>query len=408
MPTSVPAPTPVEIEVAARIRRRGPIPFDEVVDLALYHPDHGFYSAGGGRPGRGGDFLTSPEVGPLFGAVLARALDSWWHELGSPERFTVIEAAAGTGSMARAVLAAAPACAPALTYVLVERAAALRRRHVDHLPLVDPILAFDAADVDEDDRHPASEGAATSPPARRRADRGPRVVSLPDLPAIPITGVVLANELLDNLGFGLLERGEQGWSEVRVGLTDDTASPAADDEPIELVEVLVPASDRDARLARRLAPDADPGSRVPTQHQAVDWLAAALSRVERGRVVVIDYGATTASMAARPQAEWVRTYRDHERGRGPLDELGGQDITCDVAFDQLVAAHHPSRVNRQAEFLAAHGIERLIEEGRQVWRQRAHIGDLAAVRARSRIGEGEALLDPDGLGAFQVLEWQVP
>jgi SAM-dependent MidA family methyltransferase len=403
----VPGSTPIEIEVATRVRRRGPIPFDEVVDLALYHPDHGFYSAGGGRPGRGGDFLTSPEVGPLFGAVLARALDSWWHELGSPERFTVIEAAAGTGTMARAVLAAAPACAPALTYVLVERAAALRRRHVDHLPVVDPILAFDAAVLDEDAQVLAADVALATMPARRRADRGPRVVSLPDLPAIPVTGVVLANELLDNLGFGLLERGEHGWSEVRVGLADEEAA-VTDDAPIELVEVLVPASERDTRVADRLASTAVPGSRVPFQHQASEWLAAALSRIDRGRVIVIDYGGTTESMAGRPQSDWVRTYRGHERGRGPLDDLGRQDITCDVAFDQLAAAHHPSRVNSQADFLSAHGIERLIEEGRQVWRERAHIGDLAAVRARSRIGEAEALVDPDGLGGFQVLEWQVP
>ena len=200
--------TPVAAEVVARVRRRGPIPFDEVVDLALYDPDHGFYASGAGRPGRGGDFLTSPEVGPLFGAVLARALDSWWHELGSPDRFTVIEAAAGTGTMARSVLAAAPACAPALTYVLVERAASLRRRHVDHLEIIEPTLAFVP---DEKDGAPAARSAAAAGGlARRRADRGPRVVSLPELPAIPVVGIVLANELLDNLGFGLLERGDAG------------------------------------------------------------------------------------------------------------------------------------------------------------------------------------------------------
>ena len=67
--------------VAERARRLGPLPFDEVVDLALYHPEFGFYSRGGGA-GRGQDFLTSPEVGPLFGAVLANALDAWWRELG--------------------------------------------------------------------------------------------------------------------------------------------------------------------------------------------------------------------------------------------------------------------------------------------------------------------------------------
>jgi hypothetical protein len=59
----------------------------------------------------------------------------------------------------------------------------------------------------------------------------------------------------------------------------------------------------------------------------------------------------------------------------------------------------------QADWLRAHGIDQLVEDGRAVWRERAAIGDLAALRARSRVGEAEALLDPEGLGAFSVLEW---
>ncbi|HVN50972.1 MAG TPA: SAM-dependent methyltransferase [Acidimicrobiales bacterium] len=381
--------TPVEVEVATRIRRRGPIPFSEVVELALYHPEHGFYAGGVGRAGRRGDFLTSPEVGPLFGAVLARAIDAWWIEAGSPDRFTVVEAAAGTGTMARAVLAAHPASARALTYVLVERAASMRRRHGDHLPLVDSALAFG----------PGHDGQPV--PARRAADRGPRVVSLGELPAVRITGVVLANELLDNLAFGLLERGEAGWTEVYVGLVDGTG-----DRDV-LTEVLLPASDHDRRLAERLAPDAAIGSRIPSQHQAGSWLASALSVVERGRVIVIDYAATTSELAARPTREWLRTYRGHGHGLDPLEQLGRQDITCDVAIDQLAAVREPDRVTTQAAFLGVHGIETLVEEGRRIWRERAAVGDLEAVRARSRVGESEALLDPEGLGGFRVLEWSV-
>ncbi|HQV56377.1 MAG TPA: hypothetical protein PKV27_00085, partial [Ilumatobacteraceae bacterium] len=77
----------------------GPIPFDEFMSLALYGVA-GFYSVGG-RAGRRGDFITSPEVGPLFGAVLARALDAWWADLGSPDDFTVVEVGAGPGTLAR-------------------------------------------------------------------------------------------------------------------------------------------------------------------------------------------------------------------------------------------------------------------------------------------------------------------
>ena len=83
--------------LAGRIASSGrPWPYDEVVEALLYDPDHGFYGAGRGRAGRvGGDFLTSPEVGPLFGAVLARMLDDWWEELGRPHPYVVAEAGAG-------------------------------------------------------------------------------------------------------------------------------------------------------------------------------------------------------------------------------------------------------------------------------------------------------------------------
>jgi SAM-dependent MidA family methyltransferase len=61
----------------------------------------------------------------------------------------------------------------------------------------------------------------------------------------------------------------------------------------------------------------------------------------------------------------------------------------------------------QARFLAEHGISDLVQEGRRISAERAHIGDLAALRARSRLREGDALTDPDGLGGFTVAEWVV-
>ena len=120
-------------------------------------------------------------------------------------------------------------------------------------------------------------------------------------------------------------------------------------------------------------------------------------------MVALDYARSTAVLADRPWREWLRTYRRHERGGSPLEDLGTQDITCDVAVDQLGVA--PVWDRTQADWLRAHGLDALVEEGRRVWQERAAIGDLEAVRARSRITEAEALVDPAGLGAFRVLEW---
>src|SRR5690349_12100285 len=112
-------------DIVERIEREGPIAFDAFVELALYG-EGGFFSRarGAGRAGR--DFVTSPEVGPLFGALVGRALDGWWRDARSPDPFVVIEVGAGRGRLAADVLAGAAECAPALRYVLVERSAALR------------------------------------------------------------------------------------------------------------------------------------------------------------------------------------------------------------------------------------------------------------------------------------------
>jgi len=59
----------------------------------------------------------------------------------------------------------------------------------------------------------------------------------------------------------------------------------------------------------------------------------------------------------------------------------------------------------QAEWLRAHGVDELVATARETWTERSHLGDLAALTARSRVTEAEALLDPAGLGAFRVLEW---
>ena len=155
--------------IAAEIRRHGPLPLERVLEVALYDRAGGFYETGGRSGRRQGDFMTSPEVGPLFGAVVARALDGWWRAMGSPDPFVVVDAGAGPGTLCQTVLASDPDCAPALRYVLVERSAAQRRLHGERLRLEDPALAF--APVDPDTEAPVPE-----------AVRGPICVSMAELP----------------------------------------------------------------------------------------------------------------------------------------------------------------------------------------------------------------------------------
>jgi SAM-dependent MidA family methyltransferase len=359
----------------------------------LYAPEAGFYEVGGAAGRREGDFVTSPEVGPLFGAVLARALDRWWHEAGAPDPYLVVEAAAGAGTLGQAVLAAEPECAKALRYVLVERSVALRRRQNERLRLELPSFVLPPVDVD------TQEPVPDAPP-------GPLLTSLADLPRVAGGDtIVLANELLDNLPFDLAERRAGAWHEVLIGLADD----ADNDREGGLQEVVVPLDEARSALLDRLVPDVEDlsdGARVPLQAAASEWLRAALATAgRRGRVVVFDYATSTSDLASRPATEWLRTYRSHARGRGYLDDLGAQDVTCEVAVDQLATVQALAADTAQADWLRDHGIDALVDEGRRQWTERAHIADLAALKARSRVTEAEALTDPSGLGAFRVLEW---
>mgnify|MGYP003336046880 CR=1 FL=1 len=334
----------------------GAIRFDRFMELALYGED-GFYTAPrvadtlagsqvrSGRAGRRGDFLTSPEVGPLFGAVVARALDAWWHEMGKPDPFVVVDAGAGPGTLARSIIAAQPLCSAALRYVAVEVSAVQRAQH------------------------PAG------------------VESRVDLPDGAFTGIVIANELLDNLPFRLFVS-DSGWKEAYVAYAGG-----------RLVEILRTCDELPSVLPTVTAH----GARVAVCERATTWVRDVLNRLDHGRLLAIDYCTTTAAMASRPWREWLRTYAHHERGSHYLSAAGSQDITVDVPLDQLPT---PSAVSTQVQFLLQHGIESLVADGRAAWSTSAAAPTLHSMTMRSRVREAESLLDPNGLGAFRVVEWR--
>jgi SAM-dependent MidA family methyltransferase len=335
--------------------------------------------------------VTSPEIGSLFGACIARALDRYWRELGAPDPFVVIEAGAGNGRLARDVLRAGPSCATALHYVLVERSTALRERQRERLEL-----------------EPADE--ALGPFARAATDElvpvggtGPVFVAIDRLPALEVTGVVLANEFLDNLPFGVAESSRDGWLEVRIALARTG----------EFIEVLVPAEPDDARAldAVTAAITVADGARLPIPRGIDTWFEACARMVVHGTLVAIDYLDDAEALVHRATdgaPAWLRTYRAHQRGGSPLDEPGACDITAEVVREQL---QHAARTygftlvsdRSQAEWLDDLDIGGLVEAGRRTWQERAHLGDLEALTGRSHVVEARALTDPSGLGAHRVV-----
>jgi SAM-dependent MidA family methyltransferase len=338
-------PSAAEQVSAAIVAAGGGIPFNQFMHISLYG-ENGFYTNSGKAGRRGGDFITSPEVGPLFGTVIARYLDECWQKLGSPTKFDVVECGAGSGTLARSILAAKPRCLQALSYVAVEVSAAQRTLH----------------------------------------PKG--VESRETIPDHPINGVILANELLDNLPFRLFVF-DGAWLEAFVAQTPDGA----------FVEVL----HKPSALPAVLPQTATLGSRVPIQDDACTWINNALLLIERGSLLLFDYCSdTTAEVAAMPWREWLRTYKDHERGGHYLLVPGSQDITAQVVLDQLPSGFIAMT---QAQFLQQWGIDELVLEGKEYWEKLSGVPDVAAIKMRSRAMEAQSLLASGGLGGFTALEW---
>jgi SAM-dependent MidA family methyltransferase len=392
--------TDAATRIRALVSRQGPVPWSVVLEAALYGPA-GFYTGGGGA-GRQRDFLTSPEVGPLFGAVVAGAVDAAWVRWGRPDPWVVVEAGAGAGSLAASVLAAGPACAAALRYIAVERSPALRAAAADLLPVEDPAQILGPRMGQAPD--PGDEDPADGP--AWAAGVGPLVTVVADLPAVEVNGLVIANELLDNLAFDLYRRRGGTWHEVRVGL-DGTGLDGTGLGGSGLAELEVPASAERVTRLDALVPDPPEGCLVPWESGALGWLRRALGVLTRGQLVIFDYARPTAELARLPVGAWLRTYRGGGPGGERLDGLGGQDITVDVAVDQLGLVRPPTRVEQQADWLDRHGMAALEAAAASRWRAGAARGDLQALADRSRVGEAAILRDRRGLGGFTVCEWDV-
>lgn len=332
--------------------------------------------------------MTSPEVGSLFGACVARALDRCWRAAGEPDPFVVVEAGAGNGRLARDVQRARPACERALRYVLVETSAALREEQRERLELEPADEALG----------PFARPAPDDAPAAV-AGSGPVFVALDELPALELTAVVLANELLDNLPFGIAARTAAGWDEIRITVDDD-----------RFFEVRVPAEPVDVRALDDINAElaVAEGTRLPIPRGLDAWVSACGRMLRRGTLIAIDYVDDAAGIARRGEAGWLRTYRAHARGGSPLDAPGSQDITADVVREQLLQAARAAGLTlasevSQAEWLAELGIDELAAAARGAWEARAHVGDLEALAARSRVVEAAALTDVGGLGGHRVV-----
>ena len=347
---------PLKDRISAEIARTGPIPFERFMEMALYDPDGGYFTTGPLRSHEGGDFLTSPEVSREFGAILARYVEREYHRLGRPTDFMVVEVGAGSGSLLEALLGALPFTPCAMA---VEASTAAREAIRTRLPQVEVL------------------------------PRGPLSGRL--------RGVVIANELVDNLPMAIAVRHADGWSERWVGV-DGTG----------LILVEAPVRPKVLAWLDAYAGDTPESGVVECQLEAAAWLNTVIGLLAAGSVLVIDYGDTAAGLLPRRREGTLRTYRSHHLGPHPLDEPGATDLTADVNFSALmeVAGRRgmECELHHQHEFLTGLGLGDRLEGLRREELGLARSGDpMERLRVRSKVKEIETLLHPRGLGDFRVL-----
>ncbi|MDX1450667.1 MAG: SAM-dependent methyltransferase, partial [Acidimicrobiia bacterium] len=224
-----------------------------------------------------------------------------------------------------------------------------------------------------------------------------RVVTDLDQVPDPLRGVVVANELLDNLPMAIAQLTDDGWRERWVG---------AEGERLVFVDAAPRAEVRD--WLERFAGPVELGGWVEVQREAYEWVRTVVERLEAGAVVLFDYGDTTENLAPRRQDGTLRTYRAHHLGPHPLDEPGATDITADVNFTAIEAAAREAggevELLRQDDFLSSLGLRDRISQMRHDELGLARSGDeMARLRLRSMRSEAETLLHPRGLGDFRAL-----
>jgi len=344
--------------IVDRIQREGGISFRDFMQMALYEPGLGYYCTERETMGRSGDYLTSPEVSPLFGAMIGRQLREVWELLGTPSRFDIVEVGAGNGTLCRDVLSwvrrAAPEMLEAICYKIVE--------------LIPALQAKQQARVESDGLRSPLQWLAEMPGE--------------------IEGCIITNELLDSMPVHRVAMTE-GLREVYVNLDGSHFAE----------EVREPAAEvRRYFDDLKLLPGV--GCRAEVNLEAPRWMRDSGRSLSRGFVLTLDYGYEARELYEpwRTDGTLLCFYRHNPSG-DPYARIGRQDITSHVDFTTLCRAGEDAGLTTigltsQAEFLTHLGIADALPlpEGEIDLEER-----LARRRAVSE------LIDPAGLGRIKVL-----
>jgi SAM-dependent MidA family methyltransferase len=346
-------------EIQQIIRKQGPITFEQFMARALFSPNGGYYSSTD-PVGADGDFYTSPSAHPLFGALICLQLEQMWGILGNPPQFWVVEAGAGNGLLARSILDYLDNLSTnfrkAMRYVAVDMGAAIKKPG----ERFDKVLAF-------------------------------------GLPFKRLVGCILSNELVDAFPVHRFQVKDGVVQEVFVTYDRDRDT---------FTEILGKPST--PKLASRLPANLPEGFRGEVNLQIDPWSNTLAKVLREGFVLTFDYGDTMQGLyRSNRRNGTLQCHYKHSIVHDPYVRLGQQDITAHVDFSALSEAGERAGLTKlgvvsQRSFLENLGAKVFMRvfssEARTSRTRRITQQDYLANRAGIL-----SLLNPEGLGAFNVL-----
>lgn len=346
--------TYAEKAIRSSIDLKGAITFAEFMEIALYHPNGGYYAQGTAF-GERGDYFTSPSAHPAFGALIAIQLREMWRALNQPIPFYAIEIGAGDGTLATDIIEYSASSlgdfSDALVYTVIDR----------FLP---------GTTRNNQDVH--------------------RIVSN-SLPLRNVTGCFLSNELFDSFPVHLFEVRNGNLLEIFVTIQDGELATSLREPSTPLI------SDRIQPYISNMAD----GYRGEVNTEIGKWMGVVSESLDKGFILTIDYGYEANNLySPRRHTGSLQTYYRHAQGDDPLRRVGLQDITAHVDFSNVIEEGKHNGVEligmfTQTDFLHRLGFNNLLTElRRKPIPEPEKLANLFAARE---------LTKSDGLGDFNVL-----
>lgn len=285
-------------KIIQKIKNEGPMNFETFMDMALYHPELGYYMKDTSRIGKEGDFYTSPHLHPIFGAMLGRQMLEMQHFLDNTKNFHIVEMGAGIGYLAKDILDYLVRSRKhekffhSLKYTIVELNPAIKTKQQELL-----------------------------------ADHRDKIEWVSKLDELkPFSGCFLSNELLDAFPVRIVEM-DRDLTEIYLSVSDD-----------ELIEIGKPPSEDVIQYLKEFSIDLSSMQpcRTEINLRIKDWLQQLNEKLKEGFILTIDYGYPSFEYYTEERNKGtLLCYYKHQLSENPYINIGEQDITAHVNFSSL-------------------------------------------------------------------------